>query len=387
MRKAVAVSAIMHLALVTLAYFGVPVAHKDLVVGSESVPIEVVSVAERTNLPPPRPPAQAEKPVAAARTEAKPTIEPQPKVMPKPQPPATSQPDSAKAEPPAKPDPPAQASTLAAKPRPVSEAKPQQPVKAEAQPSTPAPPPAVASPQPDEALSEQPPTPQPTPAQKPAPQRKKPLQDQATPAAVAEDKPAPRQPETKAASDADFQTVLKTVGSLARSEPQKPASREPVPNKAAEAVAREEEPQAKDASSSKDEFASLIEKAIGSNAGPAAAASSGRTYDPTQPMTISEIDEVRRQIEKCWNVPAGARDAGDHAVTIRVEMSPDATPRSATVLNEAAMRGNAFQRAAAESALRAVLNPRCHPFKLPADKYQHWKTMTLVFNPKDMLGT
>jgi hypothetical protein len=74
-------------------------------------------------------------------------------------------------------------------------------------------------------------------------------------------------------------------------------------------------------------------------------------------------------------------------VTIRVEMSPDATPRSATVLNEVATHDNAFYRAAAESALRAVLNPRCHPFKLPVEKYDRWKTMTLVFNPKDMLGT
>jgi hypothetical protein len=30
------------------------------------------------------------------------------------------------------------------------------------------------------------------------------------------------------------------------------------------------------------------------------------------------------------------------------------------------------------------LNPRCHPFKLPPEKYDHWRTMTLIFNPKEM---
>jgi hypothetical protein len=40
----------------------------------------------------------------------------------------------------------------------------------------------------------------------------------------------------------------------------------------------------------------------------------------------------------------------------------------------------------AESALRAVLNRHCQPFKLPRDKFDSWKTMKLVFNPKEMLG-
>ncbi len=51
------------------------------------------------------------------------------------------------------------------------------------------------------------------------------------------------------------------------------------------------------------------------------------------------------------------------------------------------MGGDADFRAAAESALRAVLNPRCHPFALPREKYDSWKTMTLVFDPKEMFGT
>ena len=104
-------------------------------------------------------------------------------------------------------------------------------------------------------------------------------------------------------------------------------------------------------------------------------------------MTISEIDLVRRQIERCWNVPAGAREADNLIVRIQVEMNSDGTPRTAVVVDRNKMGSNSFYRAAAESARRAVLNPRCHPFKLPLEKYSHWKTMTLVFNPKEMFGS
>jgi hypothetical protein len=115
-----------------------------------------------------------------------------------------------------------------------------------------------------------------------------------------------------------------------------------------------------------------------------------RSVGPTQnksslPVTASEIDAVRRQIERCWNLPAGAKDAaGDLVVSIRVEMNPDGTPRTATVDGSSRGQGNPVFQATADSARRAVLNPRCHPFKLPPDKYDRWRTMTLIFNPQQM---
>jgi hypothetical protein len=39
----------------------------------------------------------------------------------------------------------------------------------------------------------------------------------------------------------------------------------------------------------------------------------------------------------------------------------------------------------AESALRALRNPRCSPLALPPEKYQQWQEMIFNFNPKDML--
>ncbi|MBI3113435.1 MAG: cell envelope integrity protein TolA, partial [Rhodospirillales bacterium] len=82
--------------------------------------------------------------------------------------------------------------------------------------------------------------------------------------------------------------------------------------------------------------------------------------------------------------PAGAKDAQDLNIEIRVVMNPDATVREARIQDQRRLQGDPFFRAAAESALRAVLNPRCNPLKLPPDKYQQWQTMTLNFDPRDM---
>jgi hypothetical protein len=105
------------------------------------------------------------------------------------------------------------------------------------------------------------------------------------------------------------------------------------------------------------------------------------------PVSSSEIDAVRRQIERCWNPPAGAKGADGLVVAIRVEMNADGTPRAAAVDSSGSGRASPYFSATAESAVRAVLNPRCHPFKLPPDKYDRWRTMTLIFNPKEMFGT
>jgi hypothetical protein len=72
-------------------------------------------------------------------------------------------------------------------------------------------------------------------------------------------------------------------------------------------------------------------------------------------------------------------------VEIRVTMNPDGTVRDAQVQDNARMTADPFYRAMAESALRAVLNPRCQPFKLPKDRYDVWQTLALNFDPREML--
>jgi len=96
-------------------------------------------------------------------------------------------------------------------------------------------------------------------------------------------------------------------------------------------------------------------------------------------------DAVRRQIEPCWNIPAGAKDAENLVVEVRVNVNPDGQVRDAAIVDMARARSDPFFRTAAESALRAVLNPRCRTLKLPLDAYDVWKTMTLTFDPKELV--
>ena len=66
-------------------------------------------------------------------------------------------------------------------------------------------------------------------------------------------------------------------------------------------------------------------------------------------------------------------------------MAQDGTVTSVRILDTSRYASDQFFRAAADSAVRAVKNPQCTPLKLPLDKYEQWKTMTLSFNPKDLL--
>jgi hypothetical protein len=102
-------------------------------------------------------------------------------------------------------------------------------------------------------------------------------------------------------------------------------------------------------------------------------------------LTANEMDLVARQIEACWNVPAGARDAKDLVIEIHVDVNIDGTVQDASIVDTGRYQSDPFFRAAADSAVRAVRNPRCSPLRLPPDKYDAWKTMDLLLNPKDIL--
>lgn len=101
-------------------------------------------------------------------------------------------------------------------------------------------------------------------------------------------------------------------------------------------------------------------------------------------MTISESDALRRQLESCWNVPLGARDAQDLVVNIFMEVNPDRTVREARVVDMQRYSRDGFYRAAADSALRAVQSPQCSPLALPPDKYEEWRHITVTFDPRNM---
>jgi hypothetical protein len=113
-------------------------------------------------------------------------------------------------------------------------------------------------------------------------------------------------------------------------------------------------------------------------------------YNPSKSSSMSErhlmINIIKRTMEPCWNFQAGSKKAEDIIVEIKVELQPDGKVRSARITNRNYLETDSFRLAAGESALRAVLNPSCQPYKLPVKKYEIWRDLQLIFNPREMLG-
>ncbi len=102
-------------------------------------------------------------------------------------------------------------------------------------------------------------------------------------------------------------------------------------------------------------------------------------------LTVNEIDALRHQLGQCWSVMAGARDAQNLIVEVRVSINPDRTVRDATILDKGRYNRDSFFKAAADASLRALRNPNCSPLKLPENKYDSWKTTVIRFDPSQML--
>ncbi len=277
MRKAAILSATFHLAVVLIAWLGLPFLSPPPRKVDLAVPVEVIMEPRKNT---------------ARREEPKPTPEPTPLA----------------AAPPAPPPPPAPITPPAPKPpEPQQETVP----VPKAQPPKPEPPK-------DAAKIEPPPQLRPEPKEKPAPPTKNLMA-----------------------------SVLKTVDQM-RADTQK-----------------------------KDKSEPQAEKAVA-----------------TAPPQLSSLDRqrvenqlgalVRQQMKQCWNFDPGGKDARNMVAEIRIQLAPDGTVQRAEALNVARAGSDAFYQAFVESTLRAVLNPRCNPMKLPPESYDIWRDMRLVFTPKDL---
>ena len=126
---------------------------------------------------------------------------------------------------------------------------------------------------------------------------------------------------------------------------------------------------------SKDDLKDKIDKAV---ARPVASDMA------TKQASMMLEDAMRRMVEKCWNVPAGAKSSESMIISIRVWLNADGSLSRAPQLMDDSRMSDSFYRAAAESALRAVR--MCAPYELPKERYSLWREMILNFDPSDFLG-
>lgn len=229
-------------------------------------------------------------------------------------------------------------------------------------------------PAPEPPKEAKPEPPQPTPPQPPPPPQPPAPQVEKQPEAVPLPKPQPPKPEPPKETTQPQQPEPQ-VRPVVKEKPEPPAPNKNLMASVLKTVEKLDQEQKKTA----DKPAPKAESAT----------------PPTPNATVSNLDRTRReaqlgdlvrqQIKQCWNVPAGAKDIQNMVVEIQMQLGPDGTVQRAVPRDTGRMGSDPFYRTLAESAMRAVLNPRCNPLRLPADSYDIWRDMTLSFSPKDLV--
>jgi hypothetical protein len=104
---------------------------------------------------------------------------------------------------------------------------------------------------------------------------------------------------------------------------------------------------------------------------------------PPTPVTSSEMDAIRSRVERFWNVPAGAREAGDLVVRVVVSLDADGRVLDVRVDPNPSQEGDPYYQKVAESVLRATR--MASPLPVPAGKFDQLKTIVLAFHPQQMV--
>ena len=108
-------------------------------------------------------------------------------------------------------------------------------------------------------------------------------------------------------------------------------------------------------------------------------------FRPDAPLSMTELDNIRYQIQKNWHLPAGGRNVHNMQVTLRIHLGPDGTVLDVSVVDQVQMKTDPFYRAMAESTVRAVLKTG-QIRNLSPEKYHLWRDMKINFDPREMFG-
>lgn len=104
-------------------------------------------------------------------------------------------------------------------------------------------------------------------------------------------------------------------------------------------------------------------------------------------MTADLRAILQSEIQRCWSPPVGAPNVQDLVVVFELSLNPDgsvAQPPQLAANSASAAARNPYTQAAAEAARRAIY--QCAPYKLPANRYNQWRSFSYRFDPRDMLG-
>ncbi len=222
-----------------------------------------------------------------------------------------------------------------------------------------------------------------TPSPKPAKEVKQ---------AVREPKPQPKpepKPEEKVAEPeqpdpSELQELLKKTAETEPVDKPVPKPRvKPAPPK--KVVEQKKEPEFK-----LDEVAALLNKIDDDKAAPSDQTETGTPLQgdqnltgDDQQVTATALDWLRQRVGQCWNVPAGARNAGGLIVTLRFQLDINGNLTSQPLIEQ--ISSHPAAQAAASSALAALI--QCQPYdKMPKETHALWADIRMKFDPSQMVG-
>ncbi len=333
MRGSFAISFVFHMAIIVMAALGLPNWFQPDEFVIAPMVVEIVEIDEITKAPAPPKPTPVPK-IAKAVEAAPKEEEPERKETPAPPPP----PPKPEPKPKPKPEPPKK-KKVAAMPPPKPEPKP-------------APPP---EPKPIEKTPE-PPKPKPEP---------KPVVKEPDPEPVKKEEPKPEEPKLFAAAP-----TPRVKPAREKTKPKPKPKKKFNASRIAALLDKREPKKSSDGAKESKSTARTRNSAAAVNA-------------PN--MTMSELDAIRHQIEQNWSIPGGVRDADDLYIMVRIFLNQDGTLARPPELVDKPFNAGDYYRAAADSALRAVR--LSVPLKgLPLSKYDHWREITIRFDPKEMIN-
>lgn len=160
--------------------------------------------------------------------------------------------------------------------------------------------------------------------------------------------------------------------------PAKPAPAEPKPAAPAQTAAKPATEPARDA------VAEALAEALAGAASDTPAPGTG-TAASGPPLTGGEKDALVVAVKQCWNVGALSTDALRTIVTLGVSMDPSGRPVEGSIRLLGYEGGDATAaRGAFDAGRRAILRCARDGYPLPAEKYDQWREVEIVFNPERM---
>lgn len=129
--------------------------------------------------------------------------------------------------------------------------------------------------------------------------------------------------------------------------------------------------------STDDAIAAALAEAGAETQAETAAAPSG------PPLSRGERDALRISVQNCWVVDVGSQ-AANVTVTVGMSMTRDGKVDGAIELLGSEGGDERATKVAFEAARRAVLRCQKGGYKLPIEKYDHWREIEITFNPEKM---